>query len=202
MIVIACNSASSVAQETVRKRAGTRCLVVDVIQPVVDKISSMKKLSHIGVIGTRATIKSRAYQEGIHKKNPGLTVSAMATPLLAPMIEEGFFDNKISRTIINNYLSSSKLNRIEALILACTHYPLIKKEIGEFYKDEIKIVDTAEIVARFVHASLSRKKILSTRKKSGNNKFYVSDLTSSFEKSTRIFFKGKIHLEHKNLWKQ
>src|SRR5690606_7038283 len=113
--------------------------------------------------------------------------------------EEGFFNNNISRTIINSYLSKPKLKKVDALVLACTHYPLIKKEITEFYERDITILDSAEIVAEYVKKILSKNKLLST-KRAGEHQFYVSDFTSSFEKSTKIFFKEKINLELKNIW--
>ena len=200
MIVIACNTASSIAFETVKKHVGNRAEVVDVINPVVDEVSSMKKVHHVGVIGTRATIRSNAYANGINSKNNSIQVTSLATPLLAPMIEEGFFNNKISRTIINSYLSRPKIKKIDALILACTHYPLIKPEINEYYKKKIFIVDSADIVARHVKAILKKKKLLNTEGH-GKHHFYISDYTRSFEQSTRIFFRGKLKLEHKNLWK-
>ncbi len=200
-IVIACNSASSVAYETVKQHAAGRAVVLDVINPVVEKVSSLRSVHQVGVIGTRATIRSNAYAQGIASKAPDKKVSSLATPLLAPMIEEGFFNNTSSRTIINNYLSRPKLKKIDALILACTHYPLIRKEIGEFYKSEILIVDSAEIVAAKLRTILKKEKLLADRKKAGVKRFFVSDLTTSFEKSTRIFLKGKIKLELRNLWK-
>ena len=202
MIVIACNTASSIAYETVKKHVGNKALVVDVINPVVEEVSGMKKIKHVGVIGTRATIKSDAYASRISAANATMKVSSLATPLLAPMIEEGFFNNKISRTIINSYLSRPKIKKVDALILACTHYPLIKPEIAEYYKKEITIVDSAVIVALYVKKLLDDNKLSaasgSTKKK---HHFYISDFTPSFEKSTKIFFRGKLKLEHKNLWK-
>jgi glutamate racemase len=200
MIVIACNTASSIAYEAVKKHVGSRAMVVDVINPVVAKVSAMRKIDHVGVIGTRATIRSDAYAKRIHEKNPKLQVSSVATPLLAPMIEEGFFNNNISRTIINSYLSRPKLKKINALILACTHYPLIKPEITSYYGARVSIVDSADIVAEHVRQLLKNKNLLTTRT-AGNHHFYVSDYTASFEKSTRIFFRGKVKLEHRNLWK-
>lgn len=200
MIVIACNTASSIAYETVKKHVGSRAVVVDVINPVVAEVSSMKKVKSIGVIGTRATIRSNAYAIRIEAKNPAMKVTSLATPLLAPMIEEGFFNNKISRTIINSYLSRPKIKKIDTLILACTHYPLIKPEIIEFYKDTVNIVDSADIVAGYVKTKLADSDLLNTGKPR-KHKFYISDFTKSFEQSTKIFFKGKIKLEHKNLWK-
>lgn len=200
MIVIACNTISSVAFEHVKKVAGKRAIVVNVIDPVVNYISAQASLKHVGVIGTKATIRSNVYEEKLHAQKKKLTVSSLATPLLAPMIEEGFFNNKISRTIINDYLSRPKLKNIDSLVLACTHYPLIRREIEQFYKGKAIIFDTAQIVAHHVEWLLDENNLLSSGKK-GKHHFYVSDYTPAFEQSTRLFFKGKIVLEKKDLWK-
>jgi glutamate racemase len=199
MIVIACNSASSIAFEAVKKHVGTKAFVVDVINPVVEKVCKMKKVRNVGVIGTRATIRSRAYPNRILAGNKNLKVSSLATPLLASMIEEGFFSNNISRTIIYDYLSRPGIKNIDTLILACTHYPLIKNEILNYYNGHINIIDSAEIVALRVKSLLNRYKLLSSQKHPKHH-FYVSDYTRSFEKSTKYFFDGKVKLEHCGLW--
>lgn len=198
-IVIACNTASSLGYDDLNNMIKGKIPVINVIDPTVDYIVSHKKLKNIGVIGTKATIKSNVYARKIQEKNSALKVESLATPLLAPMIEEGFFNNNISKTIINSYLSKAKLKKVDALVLACTHYPLIKKEISEFYERDITILDSAEIVAEYVKKVLSKKKLLAT-KRIADHKFYVSDFTPSFEKSTKLFFKEKIHLELMNLW--
>lgn len=199
MIVIACNTASSLAYDVVKIKSGREILLVDVINPVVEKVAA-KKIMRIGVIGTRATIRSDVYAQKIKEKNAHIEIASIATPLLAPMIEEGFFNNKISSTIINSYLSRPKIRNIDALILACTHYPLIKKEIEHYYNHTVEIIDSAEIVAQHVK-KLLRKKGLLNKKNSGQHRFYVSDFTKSFEQSTKLFFKGKIKLEKMNLWR-
>lgn len=198
-IVIACNTASSIAYETVRKHVGDRAMVVNVIDPVVNKVASVFVKGKIGVIGTKATIKSDVYAKKIRQLNSSLEVNSLATPLLAPMIEEGFFNNKISRTVIGSYLSRPKLKKIDGLILACTHYPLIRNEIAEVYKEKVMIVDSAQIVAEQVYNLLATQNLLSTGKEP-NHHFYVSDNTPAFSESTKIFFKGKIKLEHYPLW--
>ncbi len=200
MIVIACNSISSVAFDVVKKHIGKKAIVVNVIDPVVEYVSAQSKLKHIGVVGTKATIRSDVYATKILKANKKLNVSSQATPLLAPMIEEGFFNNKISKTIINDYLSRPKLKNIDSLILGCTHYPLIKPEIELYYKNRVAIVDSAQIVAEQVQATLKKNSLLNTDKTS-RLQFFISDFTPSFEQSTRIFFKGKIKLKQENLWK-
>ena len=201
MIVIACNTASSFGYDAVKKLAGKNIPVINVIDPVVEMVAKKFRLGNIGVIGTKGTIRSDVYAKKIAKQNPRQHVFSQATPLLAPMVEEGFFDNKISRTIINSYLTRPKLRNIDSLILACTHYPLIRKEIEEFYNGKISVIDSAETVAEFVKEKLSALHLLSHGRKK-KNIFYVSDYTASFEKSTRIFFKGKIQLKHFQLWEK
>lgn len=198
-IVIACNSASSIAFESVRKHVGNRAMVVNVIDPVVNKVASLFPKGKIGVIGTKATIKSDVYAKKLRQLNPSLEVFSLATPLLAPMIEEGFFNNKISRTVIGSYLSRPKLKKVDGLILACTHYPLIRNEIAEAYNDKVAIIDSAQIVAEHVYNSLAAENLLNTGNEPTHH-FYVSDYTSAFAESTKIFFKGKIKLEHFPLW--
>lgn len=199
MIVIACNTASSMAYEVVKQFVDGKVPVVNVIDPVVDYLMQKKDLHKVGIIGTKGTIKSNIYVKKIHDRSKKIEVASLATPLLAPMIEEGFFDNKISRTIIKSYLSSKKLNKIDSLVLACTHYPLIKKEVEEFYNIPIDIIDTAGVVADSVKIYLKEKNLLSKKKKPIHH-FFVSDFTKSFEESTKVFFKNKIHLEKANIW--
>jgi glutamate racemase len=199
VIVIACNTASSLAYETVKKLVGQRAIVIDVINPVVDAVCSRFNDLKIGVIATKGTIGSDIYSKKILKKNSSLEVASLATPLLVPMIEEGFFNNNISRTIINTYLSDPKIKNIQALILACTHYPLIKNEIEEYYNDAVTIIDSAQIVASFVKDVVD-KNHLKTTLKVPKHLFYVSDYTASFEESTKLFFKGKIQVTHYPLW--
>jgi glutamate racemase len=201
MIVIACNTASSLAYETVKDFVGGRVPVINVIDPVVEYVNARKKIHRVGVIGTKGTIKSDIYARKLKAKNKKSEVFSLATPLLAPMIEEGFFDNRISRSIIGSYLSSRKLAKIDALILACTHYPLIRHEVEEYYKGKVDIVDTAGVVAAHVKTILAKEQLLNKKKTKPHHHFYVSDFTKSFEDSTRYFFRNKIHLEQVGIWK-
>lgn len=201
MIVIACNTASALAYEAVKDFVGKRALVVDVINPVAEKISKEKSLKKIGVIATKGTIKSGIHASKIQSANSKQEVYGLATPLLVPMIEEGFFNNKISRSIINAYLSRPKIKNIDALILGCTHFPLIKAEIEEFYNHSIPLIDSADVVAEQVQHLLKKNNILNPSKKVPVHRFYVSDYTDAFEKSTRFFFNETIGLEEARIWK-
>ena len=199
-IVIACNTASSLGYQDLKDFLGTDLPILNVIDPVVDFCVHQTQYHKIGVIATKATIKSNVYAIKLKAALPSLNVQSFATPLLAPMIEEGFFNNNISKTIINSYLSSSKLKNIDALILACTHYPLIKKEIDDYYHGKVEILNTASIVAEHVKFKLQELNLLNTSDKKPKHQFFVSDKTSAFETSTRLFFGDKISLVQKNIW--
>ena len=105
------------------------------------------------------------------------------------MIEEGFFNQDISMTVIKKYLENKNLNKIDSLILACTHYPLIKKQIKKFY-DNVEVIDSSIITANYIKKQLEKKGILNTNKKPTNS-FIVSNLTESFSKSATFFSKKK-----------
>ena len=196
MIVIACNTASSVAYEIVKEIAG-KVAVVSVIDPVIKHLAKNKKKQHIGIIGTKGTVNANVYPKKIKNKIDDCQVSSLATPLLAPMIEEGFFNDKISKTIIENYLSHSSLKGINKLILACTHYPLIQEFIQDFYNKEVEIIDSASQVAKEVKERLGKEKMLSDSNPTYT--FYVSDFTDSFEKSAQFFFHENLHLKETKL---
>ncbi len=201
MIVIACNTASALAYEAVKDFVGKRALVVNVIDPVVQKISKETGLKRIGVIATKGTIKSGIHASKIKRANSKQEVHGLATPLLVPMIEEGFFNNKISRSIIHSYLSRPKIKNIDALILGCTHFPLIKMEIEEFYENKIPLIDASKEVAEQVYVLLKKNDMLNPSKKNPVHHFYVSDYTDAFEKSTRHFFHETIRLQEARIWK-
>jgi len=196
-IVIACNSAASVAYKEVSEIA-KNIPVFNVIEPVVQYIDNTCNTSTIGVIGTKATIQSNIYADKIKHKNKSQKVCSLATPLLAPMIEEGFINEEISKTVIHNYLNNPTLKNIECLILACTHYPLIQNEIKQFYNNKINVIDSAKIVAESIFNQLKKMDLLNNSNRTEYH-FYVSNYTSSFEQSARFFFQEEIKLEEINL---
>lgn len=199
LILIACNSASAAAFELVREYVGSKAKVLNVIDPVVDYIKEHYEGKTVGLIGTKQTVLSNVYKKKVDAINKNIHLKSLATPLLAPMIEEGFFDNNISESIIDSYLSDQSLEGIEALILGCTHYPLIKNQISKYYENDVEILDTSEIVAHSLRAWLEQHYLVN-EKGTGKRQFYVSDYTLSFEQSTNIFFGQQIQLEHYPLW--
>lgn len=200
MIVIACNTASAYAFKAVRAMVDSSVEVLNVIDPAARAIARSYPTGRVGVIATRGTVNSSIYPRKIKKLSPQTEVTSLATPLLAPMIEEGFFNNKISRTVIHSYLSKKSLQEIEALILGCTHYPLIRAEIEEYYKGKVTVFDSAELVALAVKESLHKSSLLNPGESEGNREFYVSDLTDSFSSSAAHFFTGEVALKKLDIW--
>ena len=200
MIVIACNTASAHAFKAVTKHVGKRALVVNVIDPASQVVAERYPSGRVGVIATRGTIQSGIYPRKIKKYSADTEVTSLATPLLAPMIEEGFFNNRISRTIIHSYLDKKSLQNIQAIILGCTHYPLIRQEIEDYYKGQVDVVDSAEVVASTVKEKLQHAGLLSEQT-APLLRFLVSDFTESFESSASYFFPEKVNLEECDIWK-
>jgi glutamate racemase len=199
VIVIACNSASSAAYELLQEYVRRDTQIINVIDPMVTNVNERFGGKCVGLIGTKRTVQSGVYSKKIQESGQNITLKSLATPLLAPMIEEGFFNNQISHEIISQYLGDRELQGIEALILACTHYPLIKKEISHFYGHKMEILDSSEVVATALRNYLKSEKLLNDTEKPTHH-FLVSDYTESFESSARMFFHESVHLEKHALW--
>ncbi len=199
VIVVACNTASANAYEAIVSEAGNKALVVDVINPVVEYVTAGNKYKRVGVIGTKGTINSGTYVGKIIARNPHITVSSLATPMLVPMIEEGFIFDDISNAIIRSYLSKPELSQIQALILGCTHYPIIKNQITKFFDFEVDVIDSSRIVANHLQKLLVESDLINPAPNPAY-KFYVSDFTDYFQVISKLFFEENILLEKINLW--
>ncbi len=201
LIMIPCNSASAAAYDLVREYVGSKARVLNVIDPIVAYVGQHYAGRAVGLIGTKQTVNSNAYKKKIDALDVGIDLRSLATPLLAPMIEEGFFQNKISDDIIASYLAHPALAGIEALVLACTHYPLIKPQIDAFYAGKVAVLDASEAVAAHAAAYLEAENLLAAPAATAPaHHFYVSDFTPAFEQSTRLFFGQEVQLELYPLW--
>ncbi|MGD0342104.1 MAG: glutamate racemase [Bacteroidales bacterium] len=198
VVLIACNSASASAFEALKKEFGSQTLLIDVIDPVVNYMVT-RNFKKIGVIGTKRTISSGMYETKLKEKSPGTIVISMATPLLVPMIEEGFIFDDISNAIIRTYLSNPSLEGIQALILGCTHYPIIKNQISKIFDFNVEVVDSARIVSLLLKDTLEKNDMLNGHGKL-KDKFFISDYTPYFEKIARMFFEGEINLKKADIW--
>ena len=198
-IVIACNSASSAAYHVLLDFFKDKAIFVNVVDPLVKTVAT-KEYNKIGIIATKATTESKVYPDRFEFMNPEIEVCSLATPLLAPMIEEGFSQGEVSDAVIKSYLSNPALDGIEALLLACTHYPLIKESISAFFKKQVDVYDSTDIIALELKKKLEKKGLLNKQEQEGKQRFLVSDYTKSFEDSTHLFFGKEVDLEACNLW--
>jgi len=198
-IVIACNSASSHAYEHLKKQLAKNFILINVIDPVVDRLTEWN-IKKVGIIGTRATINANIYTQKINQKIKSCEVKSMSTPLLASYIEEGFFKKKeITQLVLKEYLEKPQLKDIEALVLACTHYPLIKADINFYYDGSKILIDSTDVVANYLRDKLHTANLLNLTTAKPTHKFTVSDLTPSFENTAKMFFGGNIALSQQIL---
>src|SRR5437667_12590627 len=156
-IVIACNSASAVALPKLEKTLSVP--VVGVIKPGAQAAINTTRNRHIGVIGTRATIKSGAYEKALRDLDPNVHVTSRACPLLVPLIEEGWLQDELTDRAITRYLEPFVQEGVDTLVLGCTHYPLLAPAIGRAFGSAITLVDSAKNCARAVQQLLDRENL-------------------------------------------
>jgi glutamate racemase len=200
VILTACNSASAAAFKLLKEYVGSKAGVLNVIDPMVSLVAEKYTGKTIGLIGTKQTVHSNVYAKKINDLGLGITLKSLATPLLVPMIEEGYAGKSILQNVVDDYLADERLAGIEALILGCTHYPLIKKQIASFYQGRVEILDSSEVVAKSLRGFLEMQNLLNKQEKTGKSSFFVSDYTQSFESATQLFFGEAVQLQHYPLW--
>ncbi len=198
LILIACNSASTAAYELIKEYVASKAIVMNVVDPIVFLLRDHYSHKKIGLIGTRQTVHSNVYKKKIDDLNRGIQLTSRATNLLASAIEE-FGNNGVTDSLIEEYLSHASLQEVDALLLACTHYPVVKNKIAAFFQHKIEVIDPSEAVAHAVKKRLEEEKLLNCGER-GLKHFYVSDYTESFASGTKIFFQEDIKLEHYPLW--
>jgi len=195
LIVMACNTASSIA--TARVSETYDIPVFEVITPAVELAIKASKTFRIGVIGTRATINSGIYEKKIKEINADAKVYSVACPLLVPLVEEGWLNKPETRMIVKKYLHPLKVRQIDTLILGCTHYPILNRIIQEKIGKRVNIIDSSLAVADRVKSFLNNhSEIEGLLSKKGDTRFFVSDITSQFEKTAKHILKKTVSLEH------
>lgn len=212
-IVIACNSASATAMDAVSQAVGDDIPVIDVVQPVVQDLA-LRKVERVGVIGTRATIGSGIYGRSLARAREdaqrAVTVpqptAEWPTPLLAPLIEEGWHDHALMDPVIESYLKAagwlgSGGSEIDALVLGCTHYPLAEKAFRRVVGPDVELVDGPSIVAQAAVEALEARGTRALHSSPlPQHQFLVSDLTENFRRSAERFFGQEIPLHPGGPW--
>jgi glutamate racemase len=198
MILIACNSASTAAYDLIKEYVANKAIIMNVIDPLIHHLRDTHANKRLGLIGTRQTINSKIYQKKIEGLNCGISLTSLATNLLASAIEE-FGNHKAIDGLLSEYLSHATLSNLDALILACTHYPVVKHKIQAYFNHQLEVIDPSDIVAQAVKKRLENERLLNING-TGSKQFYISDYTESFAAGTKIFFDEAIQLKHYPLW--
>jgi glutamate racemase len=185
MIVVACNTASAFALTVLRARFDLP--IIGVIEPGAHAALSATRTGRIGVIGTEGTIESRAYTEAIHRIQPSAQVFGQACPLIVPLVEEGWLEKPVALEIVKEYLQPLLANQIDAMVLGCTHYPLLKNLLSQVAGPEVRLIDSAEETARTVGQQLRDLHLESPAGTPLVRRFYVSDAPEKFEKVGQRF---------------
>lgn len=189
LVVVACNTVSAVALETLRSLV--RIPVVGVIRPAVQRATSVTKTKTIAVIGTEGTIRSRAYQRTLEEFDPGLEVVAQPCPLLVPLVEEGWLDHPVTRLTLQTYLEDFARWETDTLILGCTHYPLLAPQIGSLLGEQVHLINSAQSTAQDVAALLQKRDWRRPQSAQGELLCFVTDTAQRFRKIAQRFLGEK-----------
>lgn len=189
MLVVACNTASSLALPALRKIY--RIPVVGMIDPCIRRVVALPKRDSIGVIGTSGTIRSGAYEQALRSAAPEARILCRPCPLLVSLAEEGWMEKQVTRDVVAEYLAPYRKDPPDALILGCTHYPVLKKTISEFLGGGTVLIDSGEEAARVVDVLISESGMKADRGAPGI-RFLVTDDPGHFARVGEAFLGGRI----------
>ena len=190
-VVVACNTASAHALSILQKEADIP--VIGVIAPGVEAALAATRNGRIGVIGTQGTIQSEAYQNLLRTSRPGVVITAVAAPLLVSLVEEDWLSHPATQLILEEYLAPMKAARVDTVVLACTHYPLLKILAQRVLGPDVVLVDSAQNAA----AALAHKLELAglgraARKQGGQTTICSTDVPAQFSRLAERFLGEKI----------
>ncbi|HEY5036987.1 MAG TPA: glutamate racemase [Chthoniobacterales bacterium] len=188
-IVVACNTSSALALPRLEERSPVPVTVV--IRPGAEAAVAATRNGHVGVIGTRATIKSGAYERAIQSIDPAVQVTTRACPLFVPLIEEGWLESAITDEIVRQYLAALLAEGIDTLVLGCTHYPLLRPAIGRFVGKAVTLVDSAQNCAAAVKQLLAADDLRAAPESAGKLSVALTDPPDAFLEVAR----EALHLE-------
>lgn len=179
MVVVACNTVSSCCLKLLRTKF--HIPIVGVIEPGAQAAVSATINKKIGVIGTEGTISSAAYEKAILKRAPDISIYTKACSLFVSIVEEGWAETDVAYLTAKKYLENIKLEKIDTLVLGCTHFPLLTNVIGKTMGEEVTLIDPAEGTALMTKQILTENNMLNSDKNTGTYRFFVSDFGQRFE---------------------
>lgn len=190
-VVIACNSSSSAAYSFIKKNFNLP--VIDVIQPAAEGAMAVTKSRRVGVIATQATVDSKAYEKALRRIDPKVRILSGACPLFVPLVEEGWLKGRITEDIARSYLKDFVRDRVDTLVLGCTHYPLLREAIQNVVSSRIKIVDSVAPTVQKLASILEKQGLNYPASSKGFLKIYVSDKPRNFIRIGEKFLGEKLH---------
>jgi glutamate racemase len=187
-LVVACNTASAVALPTLREWLPIP--VIGVVEAGARQAVAATRSGEVAVIGTASTMASRAYPEAIARLAPQVRTLSRACPLFVPMVEDGILEGPVAESVIRHYLADIRQSRIDALVLGCTHYPLLQAEMRRVLGPELSIVDAAEGTAAELARTLERLDLATPNLETGRRRYVFSDRTEAFQSLARRILPG------------
>jgi len=198
MIVVACNTASSVALNTLREKFSIP--IIGMIEPGAKAAIKATSNNKIGVIGTDSTISNKAYSKTLLNFDSSLNVFEKSCPLFVPLAEEGWTDHQATKLIAEEYLHEFKEYNVDTLILGCTHYPILRNIIQEVVGENVALIDSGSAASVEVENYLNGRGIKNTSNNSGSHEFYVSDVPKKFKQIADRFLGREVeHIQKVNL---
>jgi len=185
IVIVACNTASSVALTELGKQFNVP--IIGMIKPGAEAAVNTTKNGRIGVIGTRATINNQAYSTEIKRLDPSLEVFEYACPLFVSLAEEGWINHKATYLIAEEYLKDLKEKNIDTLVLGCTHYPILQNVIQDVIGDRVTLIDSGVASTEIVKSELERIGLPTNKSSLGNQEFFVSDIPIKFTEVAELF---------------
>jgi glutamate racemase len=179
IIVVACNTATAFALETVNKEFDIP--IIGVVKPGAKVAAKATKNGRIGVIATEGTIRSRIYNEYLSKTDPQVEVYGKACPLFVPLVEEGLIDDPVTKEMARRYIGELLEKGIDTLVLGCTHYPLLRNTIRQVVGDEVVLVNPAFETAKSLKEVLLTSGLENDDRSKTDHRFYVSDGAEKFK---------------------
>lgn len=184
-VVVACNTASSIAIDELRKNFDVP--VIGMIEPGASLAVKETRNKKIGVIGTRATISNKAYSNAIKNINPDIQVYEKACPLFVPIAEEGWTNHKATYEVAEEYLKELRDLDIDTLVLGCTHYPILAEVIQNVIGKDVKLIDSGVASSEIVRDEIARIGLETNSAVPGYASFYVSDIPTTFKNVAELF---------------
>ncbi|RUT73215.1 glutamate racemase [Ancylomarina longa] len=203
LIILACNTASAKALRSIQQNdlpnISSTKRVLGVIRPSVEQIINLSQSNHVGILGTVGTVRSNSYPLEINKLYPQIKVVQEACPMWVPLVENNKFQTKGGAYFIQENIESllSKDTKIDTVILACTHYPLLEKEIQKHLPKGVRLISQGEIVAKSLHDYLNRHPEMETIcSKNGERQFFTTEFVDSFEEKASRFLQTNLKAKH------